>query len=127
MASITLFQPETWCQIGIADGIGNALIGDIGICVDAGGRSAEIGFTLSKIHHGKGLASEAVREAISMLFEETGIERVVGITDARNVASIRLLERVGMILHSTDKAMFRGEECDEHTYYFERSVLSEKF
>jgi RimJ/RimL family protein N-acetyltransferase len=124
MASIALFQPQIWSQIGIAEGINGSLIGDIGICVSANGRGADIGFTLSKAHHGKGLASEAVRETIAMVFEETAIERVIGITDARNVASIRLLERIGMKLHSTDKAMFRGEECDEHTYHFERHAWS---
>jgi len=126
MTSITLFQPQIWGQIGITEGINGPLIGDIGICLSADGRSADIGFTLSKPHHGKGLASEAVREAMAMLFEETDIERVIGITDSRNVASIRLLKRIGMKLHSTDKAMFRGEECDEHTYHFERRAWSGK-
>jgi len=116
MTSIVLFQPQIWGQIGIAENINGRLIGDIGICLSADGRSADIGFTLSTAYHGKGFASEAVSETIAMLFEATTIERVIGITDSRNVASIQLLERVGMKLHSTDKAMFRGE----HTYHFER-------
>lgn len=122
MGSAELFQPGIWGQIGIADGSNEKLIGDIGVCVSVDGKYADIGFTLSNTYHGKGLASEAVRETISMLFEVTDIQRVIGITDSRNISSIQLLERVGMKLTSTDKAMFRNEECDEHTYIVERPL-----
>ncbi|MFC5475611.1 GNAT family N-acetyltransferase [Paraherbaspirillum soli] len=122
MGSVELFQPGIWGQIGIADGNSDKLIGDIGICISGDGQSADIGFTLSNAYHGKGLASEAVREAISMLFETSNIHRVIGITDSRNISSIQLLERVGMKLTSTDRAMFRGQECNEHTYIVERPL-----
>jgi RimJ/RimL family protein N-acetyltransferase len=122
MASAELFQPGIWAQIGIADGSNDKLIGDMGVCISADGQYAEIGFTLSDTYHGKGLASEAVRETISMLFEANDIQRVIGITDSRNIPSIQLLERVGMKLASTDRAMFRGQDCDEHTYLVERPL-----
>jgi RimJ/RimL family protein N-acetyltransferase len=122
MGSAELFQPGIWGQIGIADGSNEKLIGDVGICISANGQYADIGFTLSNTYHGKGLASEAVRETISMLFEVSDIQRVIGITDSRNISSIQLLERVGMKLASTDKAMFRGQDCDEHTYIIERPL-----
>ena len=122
MGAAELFQPGVWGQIGIADGSDDKLIGDIGVCISADGQHADIGFTLSATYHGKGLASEAVRETIAMLFEVSKIQSVIGVTDSRNISSIQLLERVGMKLTSTDRAVFRGQDCDEHTYIVERPL-----
>jgi len=116
MNGAVLLPPGAWCQIGIADADGLALIGDIGLRVAADGRQAEIGFSLRRESQGCGLATAAVRAATRMVFEHTTAERVVGITDARNAASIRLLERVGMRRVETAETVFRGEPCVEFTY-----------
>jgi len=120
MHTLELFQPDVWSQIGIAEAGSGRLIGDIGICVGADKLAAQIGFTLAQPYQGKGLASEAVAEAIAMLFDATPIQRVIGITDSRNSASIKLLQQIGMKLSSTDKAIFREQECSEHTYIIDR-------
>ena len=49
-------------------------------------------------------------------------ERVIGITDARNLPSMRLMERVGMRMTETSQAVFRGEACVEHTYTVTRAA-----
>jgi [ribosomal protein S5]-alanine N-acetyltransferase len=120
MSIATLLQPGTWSQIGIAEFNGQAIIGDIGLFLASDGRHAEIGFTLGRESQGHGIATIAVREAINLVFEHTEAEQVRGITDARNLPSIRLLERVGM--HSTESrgAVFRGEACLEHVYAVSR-------
>ena len=112
-----------WLQIGIADRATGGLIGDIGICVQApDGLAAEIGFTLSPMWQGQGLAMEAVEAAISLLFEKTPISHILAITDARNTSSIRLLERLGMQRTETINTIFRGEPCIEHTYRLDRTA-----
>lgn len=122
MATAPLFVPGEWVQLAIAESRTGDLIGDIGVCVRNGDeRSAEIGFTLAPGAQGKGLATEAVREAIAMLFEFAGVDSVVGITDTRNLPSIRLLERAGMRLRETVESTFRGEPCLEHVYEARRS------
>src|SRR5687767_1684319 len=106
-----------WVQIGIADRSTDQLIGDIGICVHGGEDDhAEIGFTLAANSQGRGLGTEAVLEALTMLFESTNVGRVIAITDTRNQASVRLLERVGMERIETKHAVFRGEPCLEHLF-----------
>jgi RimJ/RimL family protein N-acetyltransferase len=45
---------------------------------------------------------------------------VLGITDARNLASIALLERVGMRALEARHAIFRGEACVEVVYALPR-------
>ena len=115
MSTAELFLTGHWTQIGIADRT-NQLIGDIGIFINGGSVSAEIGFTLNRSYQGLGLAAEAVREAIRLIFRSTPVEKVLAVTDARNRACIRLLERLKMTKTKTVEAMFRGEPCQEHHY-----------
>ncbi len=116
MGNAALLQPATWCQIGIAEAGSLSLIGDIGLLLARDGREAEIGFTLRRESQGRGLATAAVHAAIELVFESTAVERVVGISDVRNVSSIRLLGRVGMRKLETRSAMVLGEPCEEYVY-----------
>lgn len=105
-----------WVQIGIAEPERQRLIGDIGVFLDLEGANAEIGFTLARCAQGRGVATTAVRYAIELIFECSAAERVIGVTDSRNLPSMRLMERVGMRMTATHQAVFRGEACVEHTY-----------
>jgi len=116
MSSIVLFPKGTWVQLAVADRATDGLIGDIGICVAPDGMSAELGFTVSPHFHGQGLGTEAVREAMSLLFDHSSVIEVVCITDARNIPAVRLLERIGMRRVATADNVFRGERCVEYTY-----------
>ena len=120
MSSVRLFPRGQWLQLGIADRSTNALLGDVGICVAADGEKAEIGFTMDSSAQGMGLASEAVRAAISLIFDHTTVARIIAITDARNLPSIRLLERVGMRRIETLAATLHGEPCMEYVYAISR-------
>lgn len=122
MSAAPLFRPGEWAQIGIAEPSGSRLLGDIGLFLAEDGREAEIGFTLARAAQGRGLATAAVREALRLVFESVPVLRVVGITDARNLASIRLLERVGMARRDTREAVFREETCIEHVYVAQRDA-----
>ncbi len=84
LSTVDLLQPDTWCQIGIADRESGALHGDIGVCVRPKEDEAEIGFPLNAQYEGRGLATEAVGLAADLLFEQTSIGHIVCITDARN-------------------------------------------
>lgn len=123
MASAVPFSPGKWMQLGIADRQTKLLIGDIGLFISADGASAEIGFTLCAQAQGRGLASDAVRLAVQLLFQNTAVASIEGITDSRNSASIRLLERIGMRKLKTLHAVFNDEPCIEHTYLISRPAL----
>jgi RimJ/RimL family protein N-acetyltransferase len=116
MAQAPLFQPGEWIQLAIEDKASGSMVGDVGIFVADDAQSAEIGFTLARPAQGMGFATRAVRLAIRLVFEHTPVREITGVTDARNAASIRLLERVGMQRRSTQDARFKGEPCQEHTY-----------
>ncbi len=111
-----LLTPGHWTQIGVADPATQCLIGDIGVFLDQNGRYAEVGFTLARQAQGRGVATAAVRSAVELIFNATAVDRVLGITDARNIASIRLLERVGMRRTGAQETVFRGDPCVEYVY-----------
>ena len=56
----------------------------------------EIGFVLHPDHHGRGYATEAARPLVEFGFEEVGLHRITGRLEARNTASARVLEKLGM-------------------------------
>ncbi len=116
MARAEFGRPGEWLQIAIADAEGDGLLGDIGIFVMGAGREAEFGITLAPAAQGRGLAEEAARTLAGGLRAHTGVRRLIGITDTRNTASARLLERLGMTLDAEVAADFRGEPCHERYY-----------
>nr|WP_255670293.1 GNAT family protein [Aeromicrobium wangtongii] len=62
----------------------------------ASATQAELGWTFDPAVQGQGLATEAVGELLRICFEELGLRRVTAGCFAGNVASWRLMERVGM-------------------------------
>jgi len=116
MQSAPEFSAGEWFQLAIADRESDLLIGDIGVCVSGEGSEAEIGFTLSRESQGRGLASEAVKLILAVLFAGTDVRRIFAITDARNAAANKLLLALGLQHTESKGAIFRNEVCIEHTY-----------
>lgn len=81
-------------------------------------RQGETGFVFHPDFHGKGYALEASREMLRLGFDELGLHRIVGRCDARNTASSRLMERLGMRreAHFRENERFKGEWGDELVY-----------
>ncbi len=121
MSAAELLRPGEWMQIGIATPHDPALVGDIGLRLAEDGSHAEIGFTLSRGAQGRGIATAAASAAIALVFTWTDAHRVLGVTDARNLRSIRLLERIGMRRVDECAATFRGDPCIEYAYALERA------
>ena len=78
------------------------LIGDFSLSLrNREYRQGEIGFMFHPDHQGHGFAAEAGRAVLGLGFETYGLHRVFGSCDARNTASARLMERLGMRLEAT--------------------------
>lgn len=122
MASAEFPVENQWFQLAIADRVSDALLGDMGVIVrDSGARVAEVGISLSRQAQGRGCAMEAVQAVFELLFKHTETAQVEGITDTRNLPSVRLLERAGMRRHRTIDSTFGGEPCREHVYVITRN------
>lgn len=113
--------PDTWFQVGIADRLSDRLLGDIGVRLrNETNLVADMGFTLARPAQGRGLATEAVRGMMRLVTGHSGVERFEAVTDMRNRASVRLLERLGMLRERTLDAVFRGKPCCEYVYVVSR-------
>ncbi len=113
-------EPGEWAQVGIAALEDDRLIGDLGIWLAPDGRMAEFGVSMHREFQRSGLGLESAQAMIALLFAHTPAQRVVAATDARNLACIALLQRLGMRLADTAEADYKGEACIEHVYVIER-------
>jgi len=117
MSSGPWHRPGEWTQMALADRETDALFGDIGLHWPArAGAPLEIGFSLARSAQGRGLAHESVGAALQAIFRTGVAPACVAITDTRNTASVRLLERLGFARIATEPATFREEPCEEHHY-----------
>ncbi len=69
--------------------------------------------------HGRGLAAEAAAELLAVGFLELGLRRITADAYADNVASNRVLRRIGMRLESTSVATSLGKDgtwLDDNTW-----------
>ena len=56
----------------------------------------EIGWRLMPEYHGKGFATEAGRAAMEFGFNQVGVERLVAVAHPENIASQKVMQRLGM-------------------------------
>jgi RimJ/RimL family protein N-acetyltransferase len=90
----------------------DGVIGDVILSlVSVPHRTAEIGYLLHPDHQGHGYATEASRALLRIAFEDLRLHRVVAQLEARNDASARVLERLGMRreAHVIESEWVRGE------------------
>lgn len=62
------------------------------------GCRAEIGYVLNRRYWGKGYATEAARRVMEWLFTDGAVWRACATCDVDNLASARVLEKIGMTL-----------------------------
>jgi RimJ/RimL family protein N-acetyltransferase len=109
--------PGSWFQFAIRLRETGEFVGDLGLhFVDAD--TVEFGVTLSPGHQGRGLAAEAVRAALALVFGELGRHRVFASVDPRNLACVRLLERLGLRKEAHHRESWRDGEgwADDAVY-----------
>lgn len=101
--------------------INNEAAGNIGFVrgTDVERFNAEVGYWLSESYWNKGVATDALKEAIKHYFQHTDVIRLHASVFESNIASMRVLEKVGFqktgIHH---KACFKNNQfIDAH--YFE--------
>jgi RimJ/RimL family protein N-acetyltransferase len=96
---------------------------------DAPPGEVELGYRLRKSAWGKGYATEGSRALIDKGFTELGVERVVAFTMTVNVASRRVMEKVGLkyvrTFHEEWPDYIEGQEQGDVEYALTRSEWEE--
>ncbi len=110
---------DEWVSAAVISRDSGALVADVSLCWRSDEhRQAEIGFITHPAHRGHGYAAEAARPLIDFAFATLECHRVFGRLDARNTASARVLEKLGMRheAHLVDNEMVKGEWTSESVY-----------
>ena len=94
------------------------VVGDLFVGLHEQGGVADLGFTLVGAAQGRGIAHEAASAVIDDLVERLSVHRVVAELSTENLASARLLERLGMTFEAHTRRSFwwRGG-WDDNLYY----------
>jgi len=86
------------------------LIGHCGFKFLENTQQIQLGYLLLKSYWGKGLGTESASAALQYGFEVARFERVVAIAKPENVASRRVMEKVGM-------------KYEKNAYYYNNNVV----
>jgi len=108
-------QPRTKCQLAVTLQANHQLIGSCGIRMrTADAHEGDLGFELSPKHWGQGYATEAARAMLGFGFTQLRLHRIWSWCIADNVASARVLEKLGMQLEGRlrDKEYFKERWWD---------------
>ena len=110
--------PETGTTLAVELRDSGELVGHVNVMVDPDNRQGEIGFIFDPAHQGHGYATEAARALVAHAFEHYGLHRVSGRLEPRNLASARVLEKLGMRreAHLIENEWVKGEWQSEAVY-----------
>jgi len=112
-------EPRLRFQLAITLPRSDALIGNAGIRRKPNnGFEADIGYELSPEHWGNGYATEAARALVNIGFGEWGLRRISSWCIADNLASARVLEKLGLTLEGRlrENEHFKGRYWDTLLY-----------
>ena len=82
-----------WAVTAKADG---ELMGHCGLNFVPEVGEVEVEYALAKAYWGRGIASEAARASLKFGFETLRLPRIIALADPQNIASWRVMEKVGL-------------------------------
>lgn len=97
---------------------GDELVGLVSLRVSTVNGTADLGYAVARPYWERGIATEAAHSAIDHAFNELELEKVWCHIDPRNVASVRVAEKLGMQLEGRLRkhVVRRGERVDRLCY-----------
>jgi [ribosomal protein S5]-alanine N-acetyltransferase len=110
-----LFTARSDYPLAIVDRTDGELIGAVELRVtSAPSRRGELGYVLARARWGQGYATEAAAAVLAFGFERLGLHKVSATCDPANVASARVLEKIGLIREGylREHLLIRGEWRD---------------
>lgn len=124
---LNLILPENIPPRYFAITIDDLVVGSIGIVSKNNiyRKNFEIGFFIDENFWGKGIATKAVKAAVSYAFRDFDIIRVYAEVFSDNIASRRAMEKAGLILEATlKKSIIKNDIIKDSCIY---SILREDY
>jgi [ribosomal protein S5]-alanine N-acetyltransferase len=112
-------SPRINYVFSISDNVTNQFMGLIALNLGkANYRNAEIWYKVSPVYWRKGIATEALQTLLKFGFNDLGLHRIEAGCAVENAASIKVLEKVGMVREGRKRALLpiRGEWKDNFFY-----------
>lgn len=112
-------DPRTHYDFAVTLAERGQLIGGCGLVVrSAEDRAGWIGYCLNRAFWRQGYGTEAARLLLALGFEELGLHRIFATCDTENVASARVLQKIGMVREGRlrEHQQIRGRWRDSHLY-----------
>ena len=100
-------------------------LGAIGLNVDPLHEHAELGYWIGESGWGQGICSEAAEQVIAFGFEELGLRRIHAHHLARNPASGRVMEKIGMKHEGTFRRHVKKWGVFEDAVFY--AILAEEY
>jgi RimJ/RimL family protein N-acetyltransferase len=119
MAGAQLTAEGQWISAAVIARESGQFVGDVALhWVSEEHKTGELGFIVDPEHQGRGYATEAARAFLAFAFEDMKFHRVIGRAEARNLASARVLEKLGMRFeaHLVENEWVKGEWQSELIY-----------
>lgn len=113
-------------SVAIVDRATGAMVGDAMLALTSTAhQQGEVGYLLLPGCAGHGYATEATGALLRLGFQTYGLHRIVAQADGRNVASTRVMERLGMRREAyfVQNEWVKGEWTDEVVY----AILADEF
>lgn len=112
---IALYQAFGFGKWAVLAKDSHELIGYCGIALETidGSAERELGYRLAPPFWGRGLATEAATAAMEYGFNELKLPYLLGIAERKNVASVKILKKLGMqfvretVLHESQVDIYR--------------------
>ena len=95
---VELYSERGFCRWKLLLKPNQEMIGFCGVGFWGESLEPEIGWWLARPYWGRGLATEAARVALRDAFERVALDRIISIARPANVASTRIMEKLGFQL-----------------------------
>ncbi len=98
------YQKENgFCRWAVLKKETEEIVGSCGFARPHGTEEIELGYLLAKRYWGKGFATEATEACLRYGFEQLKFNEAIAITDLENVASQKVLEKIGFAKRGIEK------------------------
>lgn len=95
-------EQHGFCYWAVEEKKSGQLIGSCGVTYLKDEQQIDFGYTLAQSFWGRGYATEAAGACLRYAFKNLNLPEIVAGVDSRNVASQRVLEKIGFIYQRTE-------------------------
>ena len=92
---VELYEERHYCRWKLTRKGATEIVGFCG--VGFWQNAPEVGWWLARPFWGRGLATEAARAALQDAYQRTDLDRIISVARPANIASIRIMEKLGLV------------------------------